>query len=110
MVADMTETVELDATAIDRAIARLTALLDLMDQQERRIGELRQAVRPGEAPSTRAFHDLLNRSMIRLSLRHSSFRRSVENQIEELRKTRRSYATTDRTAAHGFTTLGEDRP
>lgn len=98
----MGDTVDVEPAAIDRAIARLTTLLDLMDEQEPRVGELQHVVRPGDAPSTQAFHGLLGRSMAKLRLQHDVFRRNVQNQIAELRKSRQTYVATDQAVAGTF--------
>ncbi|CAM3577497.1 hypothetical protein KIPE111705_15090 [Kibdelosporangium persicum] len=103
----MDETFEFDPITIDRAIQHLNKVLALMDRHESQVGGLRHGTRPGEAPSTQAFHALLGRSMGRLREKHDALRRHVEDQIEVLRKTKAAYTAVDRDGAETFVTIGE---
>jgi hypothetical protein len=97
---------EFDPAAADRAVARLTVVLDLMDQRQAQVEELQHVTRPGAAPPTQAFHVLLGRSMARLREQHEEFRRQVETRIEELRQARNTYTAMDREHALDLGRLG----
>jgi hypothetical protein len=99
------ETVRFEPAVIDRAIGHLTKVLTMMDQHDAQVGELRQVTQPGAAPSTRAFHGLLAQSMSRLQLRHEALRRRVQNQIDDLKKTKNAYTATDQASASRFIAL-----
>jgi hypothetical protein len=103
--ASVGDTVAFDPSAIDRAIGHLARVLELMDGNEGRIGELQRVTQPGAAPSTRAFHGLLGQSMGKLKQQHDAFRVNVQNQIEELKRTKLAYTAADRRGASAFTTL-----
>lgn len=97
---------EFDPAAADRAVGRLTAVLDLIDQRRAQVEELQHVTRPGAAPPTQAFHVLLGRSMARLREQHEAFRRQVEAQIEELRTAKTHYTAADSEHALDLGRLG----
>ncbi|MEV4315628.1 hypothetical protein [Actinocrispum sp. NPDC049592] len=101
----MGEEFRFDPAAIDSAIRRLTSVLDLMDQHESKVAELGHVTQPGAAPSTRAFHSLLTQSMARLHQQHDALRQKVQNQIEDLKKTKQAYTATDQAGAQRFAAI-----
>jgi hypothetical protein len=103
----MTDSVEFDPAVIDRAIAHLNKVLEMMDGNESHLTELRHGTQPGAAPSTRDFHGLLGRSMTHLREQHDAFRVRVTNQIIELTRTKQSYNTSDAKGAKRFDQIGQ---
>ncbi|HET6504858.1 MAG TPA: hypothetical protein VFG87_29255 [Amycolatopsis sp.] len=90
---------QFDPAPVDRAIARLNKLLEQVTKDASRVGQLQHVTRPGDAPSTTAFHAKLTTSMSRLQDEHLAFGRSVEAQISTLQQVKAHYADTDQDAA-----------
>ena len=103
----MSDAVEFDPAAVDRAIQHLRNVLALMDRHGVVVADLQRITQPGAAPSTQAFHALLGQSMARLRQQHEALRHNVESQIEELNRTKRTYGATDRAGAQAFKAIGE---
>lgn len=88
-----------DPAPVDRAIGRLTTILQHVNADNDRVRRLQHLTRPGDAPATTAFHTKLTTSMRRLQERHLAFAKTIEAQIETLRQVKRQYAASDNAAA-----------
>src|SRR4051794_25241328 len=78
---EMGEQFRFDPAPADRAVARLTAILEQAVHDNDRISRLQHVTRPGDAPPTQAFHRKLTTSMSRLRDQHLAFVKTLEAQI-----------------------------
>ncbi|MFD2420594.1 type VII secretion target [Amycolatopsis pigmentata] len=97
-IRDMAGEFHFDPAPVDRAIGRLTTILQHVNADTDRVRRLQHVTRPGDSPATRTFHAKLTTSMRRLQEQHLALAKTIEAQIETLRQAKRRYAASDNAA------------
>lgn len=96
----MADQFQFDPAPVDRAIARLRAILDQATRENYRVSQLQHVTQPGGAPETKHFHTTLIASIGHLKDQHVALVKTIDTQIRSLEQVKQKYAEADHAAVN----------